>query len=184
MTFSVKRTKIDRDGLPEALLDPAKVHMRVEFTRDDDYITGCVRRAIDFFERASGLVVFEGAYDWVPGPGIAVDDGTVVYAVPFIPAPSKVIVYDDTNVDVSASYRIGGTVDEFGKSVLIGPSGPISSIKATVGYNEDTLPPGILSFVLEAAAWFYENREIARMTGVDAVPYLNQLMTAYWVPRV
>src|SRR6187399_3166361 len=56
--MSTMQVSKDRGTLPAALLPLAKSHMRVEFARDDDYIKMCLSRAIDFFERTTGLAVF------------------------------------------------------------------------------------------------------------------------------
>lgn len=181
------RTSIDRDALAQSLLDTAKTHMRVEFARDDDYITLCIKRAIDFFERATGLMVFPAVYDWAPGTGSLVN-GQYVYDFPFQPEPTFK-VDDGTGTDISMQFAImgAGSPDEFGPRVFVGLNGPFDptgKVTVTAGYEDmDTLPPGILSFVLEASSWFYEYREAAAMPGADGVPYLNQLLTAYWVPR-
>jgi hypothetical protein len=181
------RTNIDRDTLPEAMLDIAKTHMRVEFARDDDYITLCVKRAIDFFERTTGLTVFGATYDWSPTLGLTVD-GQTVYKLPFQPEPSFTVM--DGAINISNQFKIvaTGSPDEFGPRGFVSLNGPINPayvVKIEAGYDDpDEMPPGILSFVLEAASWFYEYREAGPMPGADGVPYLNQLLTAYWVPRV
>jgi uncharacterized phiE125 gp8 family phage protein len=182
------RTEIDRDALPEALLSTAKTHMRVEFTRDDEYITLCLKRAIDFFERTTGMNVFSAEYDWYPQVGRA-SGGEYFYALPFQPQPSFTVT-DDTATDISDQFAIRafGVPDEYGPRTFVSLNGAIDPalvVKIKVGFeDEEDLPPGILSFVLEAASWFYEYREAGPMPGADGVPYLNQLLTAYWVPRV
>lgn len=183
------RAKIERSVLSEALLEIAKSHMRIEFARDDEYVTLCVARAIDFFERTTGLGVFPAEWDWIPGPGETLPDGTFFFGVPFQPAPIIVKVLDGDGLDVTSRYEIrGSSIDGYAPRVLVAldgaPAAP-PSISAKSGYADPAdMPPGILGFVLEAAAWFYENREAAAMPGVDGVPYLNQLLTSYWVPRV
>jgi hypothetical protein len=183
------RTSIDRDTLPEAMLDLAKMNMRVEFTRDDDYITLCVKRAIDFFERATGMTVFGAQYDWEPRIGVTAN-GQTLYALPFQPEPTFTVA-DAGGVNISDQFSIvslGGSPDEYGARGFLSLNGPIDPtyvVKVTAGYDDpDEMPPGILSFVLEAASWYYEYREAGPMPGADGVPYLNQLLTGYWVPRV
>lgn len=185
--MKMSRTSLDRDALPDALLDTAKTHMRVEFARDDDYIKLCLKRAIDFFERTTGMMVNPATYDWAPGPGATID-GQYVYEFPFQPEPSFV-VKDENSADISSQFSIRGpgSPDEFGVRAFVGSVAyaTTNSTVVTVGYeDQDALPPGILNFVLQAASWFYEYREAGPMPGADGVPYLNQLLTAYWVPRV
>lgn len=182
------RTSIDRTSLSEALLDTAKVHLRVEFTRDDAYITQAITRAIDFFERATGMMIFPAEYDWVPLAGYALD-GQQYYALPFQPAPTFT-VSDADGVDISNQFEIRalGSPDVFAERVFVSLNGamdPALVVKVKAGYaDEDSLPPGVLNFVLQATSWFYENRDAGPMPGGDGVPYLNQLLTSYWVPRV
>lgn len=185
-----KRTQIDREGLAEELLDLAKTHMRVEFTRDDDYIKLALRRAIDFFERITELNVFGSQWDWVPEQSVSVD-GVSAYILTWQPAPSfKAFTNDVAATEVTDQFAIFGDPepDGFGMrwiSPVVTPEPATPLFKITAGYADaDSMPPGILSFVLEAASWFYEYREAGPMPGADGVAYLNQLLTAYWVPRV
>jgi hypothetical protein len=187
---SVVRTKIDYAALPEALLDLAKSQMRIEFDRDDAFIQIKLAQAIDLFERTTETAVTGGTWSWVPVAGFTTGDGSFGYAIPFSPVPTIVKVMDANSVDQTARWVVRGPPipNVYGVHALVALDGaPTSPITVTVnsGYADaETMPPGILNFVLEAAAWLYENREIAAMPGVDGVPYLNQLLTAYWRPRV
>ena len=190
-TMMRKRTKIDREALPDALLDTAKTHMRVEFTRDDDYIKLCIARAIDFFERITELTVTPQTWAWTPSDAVNVD-GVAAYVLTWQPEPSFTAWDGSTPpLDISDQFEIRGgeDPDAFGLRWIspIDPSTAYASpnFEITAGYeDEESMPPGILSFVLEAASWFYEYREAGPMPGADGVAYLNQLLTAYWVPRV
>lgn len=184
----MNRTKIDRAALSGELLDIAKSHLRVEFDRDDDYITLTISRAIDFFERATGLQVFPASYNWEPTLSYT-RDGEQFFALPFQPAPSKFVVMDGAT-DISNQFAIrsiGGDPDVFAPRAFVALQPPMAAgqvVAVTVGYTDaEGMPPGILSFVLEATSWFYENRDAGPMPGADGVPYLNQLLTAYWVPK-
>lgn len=188
--MSSRRTSIDREALPDELLDVAKTQMRVEFSRDDDYIKLCIARAIDFFERLTEMSVNPVTFDWVPVSGINID-GVPAYVLNWQPAPSFTAVTNDADkTDVTDQYAIFGddNPDVYGIRWISPVAEPWPSatplFEITAGYaSADDLPPGILSFILEAASWYYEYREASAMPGVDGVPYLNQLLTAYWVPR-
>jgi hypothetical protein len=182
------RTKIDRQGLAGELLDITKQHLRVEFDRDDDYISLAIIRAIDFFERITEVGVFPTEWDWIPGPGVAGTSPEYLYHLPFQPEPGFTVT-DSLGTDITDQFEIRSTVppDEYGPRLfvaLVGAMEPTQVVKITTGYATlDDLPPGILNFVLEATSWFYEYRDAGPMPGADGVPYLNQLLTTYWVPR-
>jgi len=191
--MSTTLVSVDRTALPASLLPLAKTHMRVEFSRDDEYIKLCLARGIDFFERTTELVVNPTKWEWVPwlGAGITLPNeaGGYGWQIPFQPAPTWK-VYDVKNgVDISAGFSMlaYAPADQYGVRWLVASAGqPTASpfVDITLGYADAaSMPPGILGFVLEAAGWYYENREIGPMPGVDGVSYLNQLLTGYWVPR-
>jgi hypothetical protein len=189
--MTLVRSTIDRQGFGDALLEVAKQHMRVEFSRDDSYIANATVRAADFFERTTGMLVIPSTWTWVPETILPFPGDLYGWPLPFQPQPSKLAVKDAQGTDVSTRYSIRGgplSPDEYGQRYVLAldgaPATPIT-MTVTMGWSDpQDMPPGILNFILEAAAWFYENREAGPMPGADGVPYLNQLLTAYWVPRV
>lgn len=46
----------------DAMLEQVKAHLRVEFTRDDDYIRGVIMRAADQVERTTGQALVPSTY--------------------------------------------------------------------------------------------------------------------------
>lgn len=178
---------IDRVQLPTALLPVLKSHCRVEFARDDQYLTGVASRSIDLFERLTEWSVFARTFKW----DIAAADGSADgeawrWALPIRPVAG--IIADDGGTDVSSQYKVvTAAPDMVGPAWMVRADGepdPMPQIVLQVGYKTaDEVPPGILDFVLRAGAWLYEYREAGMMPGADMLAYGNSLLAGQWVPR-
>ena len=181
--MKLERTTIDRTTLPTDLLPEFKRHCRVEFARDDDYLTSALKRSFDLFERLTQFRVFLADYDWIP------ENATGKMPVPVQPVESFK-VFDADGTDVSSNFELAGIVasDEMAPQWLQpidGASWPAGArISFVTGYpSGDDLPPGILDICFRIGAFLYENREMVAIGGVDVMPYANSLITGYWIPR-
>ncbi|THK37618.1 hypothetical protein EHS39_13340 [Ensifer sp. MPMI2T] len=179
-------TSVDRTTIPTALLPAFKTHCRVEFTRDDQYLTQALVRAFDVFERLTEFHVFAVAYDWQPDWPAG---GTEKIEIPMQPVEDFVVT-DGEGTDVSSDYEIVGVVgsDQMARQWLqpvSGASWPSSgSVMLALGYSvADDLPPGITDIGFRVGAFLYENREMAAITAVDVMAYANSFISGYWVPR-
>src|SRR6185295_5269520 len=160
---------IDRDMLAAELLPLAKSHSRVEFDRDDAYITELLSQAIDDVERATNATLFERVITgtlapptW-PWPEIGYLSPTEAgVRLPFNNVQALTVL-DAGGVDISSLYRVvqddpGGV----GTTVLMAPypitSGGEFNILAGVHAATD-LAPSIKRLVLRRCAALYENRE-------------------------
>lgn len=190
----VARISINRTALPAALLPTVKAHCRVEFSRDDQYLTGVAGRAIDLFERLTEWAVFQRLYKW----SISADEGADfassgwgegwAWRLPLAPVTISKAVIEPGGIDVTSEYSIVANVpDGRGESFMVrelGKPDPMPSVVLQGGYAlPDDMPPGVLDFTLRASAWLYENREAALMPGADMMAYANSLLTSYWLPK-
>lgn len=182
--------EVDYSALPTALLPLAKQQMRVDFDDEDEFITNCVARAIDYFQLYSGLKVFAADARWSPA---VPDDSTLAVTslvVPVFPV-SDFQVADDAAADVSAQYQI-----LWGTSLILPPAfsridgAAIPAgldVKLILGVGDDPtkLPPAVVDRILRIAATLYDQRETT-MVGVSIaqVPmWVNDLLIGAWVPR-
>lgn len=198
--MALERKSIDRDTLSAALLPLAKSQMRVDFTRDDAYITSICSRAVDFFEKITELSVFPAEYDWTLTDLPIVLPSWNRYAgsspqtgwkVPVQPI-SAWVATDAADDDVTADFTLWGqtTGDTF-QQVFLGYTGTALAgqayfgdftISLQTGYD-DLPPPSMQDAILRMAAWLYENREMAGMPGTDMMSYFNTVLAGFWVPR-
>jgi uncharacterized phiE125 gp8 family phage protein len=180
-----RSTPVDRTTIPTALLPTFKAHCRVEFTRDDEYLTQALKRAFDVFERLTQFHVFGVSYNWTPDWPLS---GKL--ELPLQPV-AKFVVTDADGNDISDDFEIVGVSgsDRMALQFLqpvAGASWPAAgaSVQLDIGYADpDDLPPGILDITFRIGSFLYENREMAVIGGVDVMPYANSLLTGYWVPR-
>lgn len=184
-------TTVDYSALPTALLPLAKQQMRVDFTDDDQYITNCLARAIDYFELYSGLKVFDSEAEWSPD----VPDSTYNFTVLAIVVPlhpvSDFEVADDTAADVTADYEILSgsslTVEPTFRRVdgTAIPAGLDVKLILGVGSDLSKIPPAVVDRILRIAATLYHQREtIVVGAGITQVPlWVNDLLVGAWVPR-
>jgi len=179
---AIKIKTKDFAALPTALLATAKSHMRVDGTFDDATIKSMVARAIDWFERVTGVSVFATDYEWSPD---ATDFCNSVARVPMTP------VNDGTTAkvgadDVTANYTVT-TMSTHGVGIYALNGAFASGLVVTVksGYaDEATLPPGVLDAVLRMAAHLYDNREILVPGTQMATPgWMTDVISTYWMPR-
>lgn len=179
-------TPVDRTTIPTALLTAFKTHCRVEFARDDQYLTQALVRALDVFERLTEFHVFSVTYDWHPDWPAG---GTEKIEIPMQPVEDFVVNDADGN-DISADYEIVGVIDsdQMARQWLqpvSGASWPTAGmVKLDLGYSDAaSLPPGITDIGFRVGAFLYENREMAAITAVDVMAYANSFISGYWVPR-
>lgn len=180
-----RMTPVDRTTIPTALLPTFKTHCRVEFTRDDEYLTQALTRAFDVFERLTQFHVFGTSYRWTPDWPLS---GKL--ALPLQPV-AGFVVSDAEGNDISDEFEIVGEVgsDQMATQFLqpvSGASWPAAGawVQLDIGYADpDDLPPGILDIGFRVGSFLYENREMAAITAVDVMAYANSFLTGYWIPR-
>lgn len=177
---------INRAALPEALLPVAKMHMRITWSTDDEYVKLCLLRAIDLVERHSGSQIVSADAEWNPIVG-----GTKsAYRIPVQPVTPTGFTATAPGVgDVASFYQVLASSD------LILPvfmersdgggfhDGVLFGLK--VGYaTKDDLPPQFLDPILRIAAHFFEHRESVDTTGLMSIPqWMNDLLLGNWIPR-
>lgn len=185
---SIAFKSVDRTTLPPLIMPVLKTHCRVEFSRDDDYLKTVAARAIDLFERLTGLDIFARVYNWT----VAIDDGEASgdawrWPGPVVPFTGFTAV--DGATDVAGQYAIlTASAELIGPAWLERATGApefMPTMTAASGYETlDTLPPGVLDFILRAGAWLYEYREAGMMPGADMLAYGNSLLAGHWRPRI
>lgn len=180
--MSVKVTEIDWQTLPEALLATVKSHLRVEFNRDDEYITKMIARAINLYEQFSGRSIVARTVEWTPSPL------PYVQQVPFQPLGEWTATAPDGTV-TTADY----VVYDNGGAVLIGSAAvpPVKfgegvTFEMVTGYTEaDDIPPGALDIILRISAGLYETREHQTVVTMEMVSFWTQdlIVGGGWIPR-
>jgi hypothetical protein len=181
------RRTIDRSALPAALLPEIKTHCRVEFNRDDAYLTRAAGRAIDLFERLTEWGVFERHFTWsITAAEGAAHNGGWRWLLPI--APVTAIKADANGDDVSSQYKVvTASPDMVAQAWMVrdlGEPDPMPVIDLQTGYKTlEELPPSILDFIFRASAWLYENREANLMPGAYMMAYANSLMAGQWLPK-
>jgi len=174
---------VDRTTLPGDLLPMFKTHCRVTFADDDAYLTLCLQRSIDLFERHAGWFVFGNTTVWVP----LVTSTTTRVALPVQPVSDFIVTLD--SVDISDEYRMlrGSTATTpwylERKDGGVIPSGLENTL--TVGYAAMAdLPPSVIDIAFRIGGFFYENRESISSYTLDQVPqWMNDLLLGNWIPR-
>jgi uncharacterized phiE125 gp8 family phage protein len=179
MSYSI--SSIDSTSLPDAMLDMAKKHMRVDFADDDDSITEYIAWSIGYLENVWGLQVFSGEVTFMP------DGGTATVQCPVQPV-SPTFTAADAGGDVTADYVLRTT--SLAAPVWLAradggviPAGVTFTMAA--GYEDPAdMHPSVRGNILRVAATMYEHRESITTLTLDHVPYwLNDMVSGLWVPR-
>lgn len=168
---------VDVNVLPNALLAAFKRHVRVENTYDDDFLTDALKRAIDQFQRVSGMTVNPTTFTWRPASG---EFKNGMATSPITPVKAY------TATGGTGTYSLTtNTVHGVPIYYLYGEYGDGLSLAIETGYaSEAELPAGIRDVVFRLAATMYENREILVPSGQFLTPqWLEQVMGTYWLPR-
>jgi uncharacterized phiE125 gp8 family phage protein len=174
---------VDRDDLPVSLLSLAKTHLRVDHIIDDEYIRGCMRRAIARLEAANGIAINATTVKWTPA---AAEFSSVGATLPARPAKSFSAVAGTPPADVSANYLIALKWDDITGipiQVLVGSAATGLAVTLQLGFDDETLPPQLLDAILRHTAHLYEHREILLDSAAYVAPDLQADFT-WWHPRV
>jgi uncharacterized phiE125 gp8 family phage protein len=178
----IAKSAQDLVALPTALLPIAKSHLRVDGTYDDAYITDAIKRAINWFERATNVSVNKVTWTWSPDLDDFCDG---VARIPVSPVNSFT-VSDGGAVDISSSYVLE-TMSTHGIGLFRLVGAFVSGMKVAMpsGYADaDTLDAGITDIVLRYTAHLYENREILVMgTEAQSPGWTTDVIATYWMPR-
>lgn len=175
--MSIKLVTTDLTALPTALLASAKIHMRVDWSYDDDFIKSVVARAIGRFEQMNGVALNAATFEWTPASTEFCQDQAEVPVTPVTSFVAKLA--DDT--DVSSSYTIT-TESVFGVPLLHLNGAYQNGVVLTLETGFATLPPPVLDIVMRNAAHLYEHREIL-IPGTEFVAPDMQVDATWWVPR-
>lgn len=173
---------VDFSVLPDQMLDQVKAHMRVEFTRDDDYIRGCIARAIAEVEAATDISIAPAIYLWTLDEQCCLE---LVYCCSSrgwrIPKTPVRLVTEDiggvqTQVDILQDQMYAYLPRDAG-------SGPYT---LAVGYGAITeMAPSVVSPILMIAATLYETRESLQAGMLPEVQDMaRRLFSGLWCPSV
>jgi len=155
--MSIRRSGLDLTVLPRGLLSDAKGHIRIDGTWDDYTVVQTIARAINWFERVTGVSVNAATYTWKPALG-EFRDGFA--PVPVSPVNSWTAAIGAT--DATASYAIeSNTVHGVEIDTLVGAWASGLTVTIPSGYTSAAaIDPGIVDIVLRYTAHLYEHREI------------------------
>lgn len=179
----ITKTAIDYAELPNDLLDLAKSHLRVDGSFDDVYLIDAIKRAINWFERITGISVNAVTWEWSPDQSEFCDN---LATVPVSPVDTFT-VKDAADVDISANYKIT-TNATHGVGLYTLKGAYVSGMKISIpsGFaTADDIEPGITDAILRYVAHLYENREIL-VPGLDTQTpgWMTDVIATYWMPRV
>ena len=176
-------TAVDRNALPEEMLDLVKMHCRVDFSDDDAYLVNCTGRAISIFERVSGWLVNATTVKW--SPVITATDSQ--YKTPVQPVASFK-AFDATLVDISPLFELQYSSLEgphYLATISGAPWAAGVTVDLTAGYDLETMPFEVQDGVLRVAATLYEMRETIDAANMQLVPgWANEMLTGIWIPRL
>jgi uncharacterized phiE125 gp8 family phage protein len=188
--MSYKLSGVDRTTLPAALLPKVKLHVRVDYTDDDALLTDLTARAIDLYERKTGLSIFKADFAWSPdGFDAVTDDGVLCPAQPL----ATLAVTDSDNVDVTTAYQLAGNqIDGQASGLYLQPVDTSATmpdglkVTAIAGYTDPTaIAPATLDSILRITAHLYANRESVSELLLRATDWwMDDLLVGAWVPRV
>jgi hypothetical protein len=180
-TGNVKVTGLDTATLPADLLTTAKTHLRVEFNRDDAYITQALQRAINLYEQFTGRSAFVRNVQWQPVPF------PPLQPAPFQPV-TDLVATDPAGGDVTNQYQV---LDR-GGAVYIATIDGVTTFGDGVSFGYKTgfataaeMPLGALDIVLRITAGLYETREHQTFVTMEMVSFWLQdlIVGAGWIPR-
>lgn len=173
-------TSQDISTLPAALLADAKSHLRVEFTRDDSYIEGCVARAIATVQDQTDISINRAVWDWSPA-----DTTAGCLMVPHSPLDTVLVEDADSN-DVTSDYTISGTDSKANPGTpIITPAPAGLTVTLTVGYdNAADLPSNITHAILLLTGTYYEYREQLVNSNIATLPgWVTSMLANMWRSR-
>lgn len=180
MSYTI--ASIDRDTLPAALLDLAKLHLRVTFADDDETITQYLRWAIAYFEQFSGWRVFAAQVSWLPD--ITLTDW--YYQCPVQPVASFIVMSEGT--DVSSQYALQASEPVAPVYLVHSDCTPWpgdAAVSLVAGYADpDDIEPNALGDILRITGTLYEHRESVSVLGPEQMLFwMNDLLSGTWIPR-
>lgn len=171
---------VDKDltSLAKELFPTAKAHMRVEHTRDDQYILDCVVRAINEAESYTGISIHLAVWHWYETSYECCK--VPKFPVRFIEYPDGTVL--DENLVVGF---YGGPFEPVG-SMVLGSGVQAEYLQLLVGYpHVEQIPPQLVSSILALAGSFYENRESVQLGNYRMLPdAMSRLFTGIWRPSV
>ena len=175
-------TELDKDTLPDAMLDMTRKHLRIDFDDDDDSIKLYLQWAIGYVQHFTGLQIFGATTTFKP------DGGGAKVQVPVQPVNQTFVASDADAVTVTADYAMStsGLASPVYLSRVDGaaiPTGMTFVLDAGFGDPAD-LDPALHGNIVQMAATLYEHRESITTLSVDEVPYfLTGMIAGLWVPR-
>jgi hypothetical protein len=178
--MSIRVLTRDTEALPDDLLSPAKEHMRVDHSEENNFIKSCIARAIANIEQRNEVTINPTTVLWTISAASFVS-GAV--SVPVTPAESAVVMSgeDDVSTDYSLALK-WGSIHGVPIMVLEGSAAALSAT-LTCGFDSiDTLPPALLDKIMRITAHLYEHREIL-IPGREFVAPDYLLDATWWVPR-
>lgn len=172
------------DLLPDNMLDAVKRHLRVEFTRDDDYIKEAIARAIAEVESATNLSInpsnwqlkiWEGECE----PTWYHTNMTRLYKLPKSPV-REVFSVDAAGAQTPVELR------RHEHETFISDWNRAGTYLIKAGYNgADVVPPAIKNAIYMRVGTLYENRESVQAGTLHEMPDdALRLVTGLWRPSV
>jgi hypothetical protein len=180
--MSIRKSGLDLVVLPTGLLGNAKTHLRIDGSYDDHNVITTVARAINWFERVTGVSVNPVTYAWKPAQS---EFAGGCAPVPVSPVNSWTAAIGAT--DATASYDIAtNTVHGVELDTLVGAWASGLTVTIPSGFASSTaLDPGIADAVLRYTAHLYEHREILVAGSEAQTPgWMLDVVATWWVPRI
>jgi hypothetical protein len=168
---------IDIDVLPYQMLPTVKEHLRVDFDRDDQYIRGCIARAISEVQAVTDISINPATYKW------GWTDGRNCSArreeVPKWPV-RRVFTKDATGTETTIP------VVRYENRTFITGGHSSRDLLVDCGYkNIQQITPHVMSAILMLTGTLYEQREAVQAGSFHELPDMaRRLFTGLWRPAV
>jgi len=172
----LKLQTIDFQALPVGLLSAVKQHVRVEFARDDGYLTEATARAIAEVESVTNLSINPATWVWQPSlcePSWNKVPKAPVRQVDILDNAGQVVSTIELVYNGTTAY-LPDTADQSG------------TYQIQCGYLAVAdIPPVVLNPILMLVGTLYEHREAVQMGTFTELPDMaNRLLSGLWRPSV
>lgn len=166
--------------LSSLLLPAAKEQLRVEFSRDDDFIRTVLDRAIGEIENAVNFDIVETETAFM------ISESAPCYIVDRVPILRVEICDQGTCTDLPDDNIHGGNLANPTPAKLNLSGFTFDKLIVHSGYRDPaTIPPALLSAILMQVGHLYENRESVQMGNYNLLPDTTQrLLSGLWRPSV
>jgi uncharacterized phiE125 gp8 family phage protein len=169
--------RVDLVVLPTQMLPEVKAHCRVEFTRDDEYLTNATARAIAEVETLTNLSINPSTWKWD-----TTDERWENAQTGHVPKMPVRSVYQ---IDAVGGKQIV-KLDYFGFEAALPSDNRRGVFYIEAGYEKAAdVTPAVINPILMRAATLYEYRESLQTGSYSELPDMSErVLSGLWRPSV